>query len=172
MRVLISFLLSLCAGSLLAGEHIISDCRVAISLPNTWQHDTDEEFGYMVRTPSHSRGLKIRLRASSESDLLTTLNEMIQNFEWFSTIPSGVERREERVIGVKPVVDADGREGLRVISGTLAGERHEKVLSPTVFHYLFVNSDNRVVCVCLYAESGITEPTEADAFVLKGLRVL
>ncbi|MEM6886151.1 MAG: hypothetical protein AAF571_14075 [Verrucomicrobiota bacterium] len=171
MKYLLAYLL-FCSGSLFAGEHIVDDLKVSLTVPDDWKYDPDSSFGYTIIAPGKSRGLRIHTKSPSDKDLVSALNTMIQNFEWNSTHPTKNPISSQRVIAVEAVKDSQGKEGFRVTTGLIGGEdRNHKVLYPNVYHYLFINSDMRPICICLYTSSGITESEEADQMILTSLKI-
>jgi len=138
-------LLLLVSVSLVRGSQafIVEDIGVLITMPNTWQYDETDSFGYVLR-PLNDNKRKIRIHLTDHKNI--PLDEAVRRASAnVNKTRKGKEYGFESILSSEPFTTASGITGRKAVIG------NQGVDGPSYLdRYYFQMLDGRVFCVCVY----------------------
>jgi len=140
--------------------------QVSIDVPMGWEHDSADNFGYVLYDPKTPRkAIKIRIHFPPAG--ATSPKEQVHIS--LATVNQHRNGKPQQLIRYeKPVTTQGGIQGYLAAHGNMAdGNR------PYVNHYYFKIPSGKIICVCAYIMGG-DKDTEArmEKIILSGLELL
>lgn len=148
----------------------MEEAKVEVSLPEGWGHDAGDSFSFHIRPEERVSGVRVHMRSAKETTLIEALNALAQTFDENASKADKGRGVKNRLIEVKEVLAGDGTKGIRATTGVVHHAKEGVKFYPACWHYLFQNSDGRIICVCVY-NTARDEAFDPDAFILPKTRI-
>ncbi|HEY8899771.1 MAG TPA: hypothetical protein VIM61_05120 [Chthoniobacterales bacterium] len=137
-----------------------------VSAPDSWIHDAEDLFGYLIRDPKAKRGIKVRIHPAN-ANFKTPEEAAAKGLENINKKRGGRPGYpKEDLLYSKFVVTKSGLKGYLAAHGF-------RSFSPVPYinHYYFKSLSGRIFCVCVYTGYDQRIASEYEDMILKTLTV-